>query len=297
MPVPSATKAKEPHKKKRNPRSRRAKSGASSAKKTPLAAKADRHDLYQRAVQAVDSEIDFVDDTFKELRGRRATLMREDFCGTANTSCEWVRRRPGNRAIGVDLDLPTLEWGRKHNLAKLKGDGADRVTLLNENVLSVQTEPVDIVLAMNFSYFIFEQRDIMRRYFASVRESLAEGGLFFLDCYGGYDSFRECQDKRPINKDFTYVWDQYSYDPITGHMVCYIHFHFRDGSKMNRAFHYEWRLWTLPEIRELLLEAGFQRATVYWEGTDDSGEGDGNFEPATHGEADAAWIAYVVAEK
>ena len=63
-------------------------------------------------------------------------------------------------------------------------------------------------------------------------------------------------------------------------MLCHIHFSFPDGSKIKKAFTYDWRLWTLPEIRELLLEAGFQRATVYWEGTnEETEEGDGEFTP------------------
>lgn len=67
---------------------------------------------------------------------------------------------------------------------------------------------------------------------------------------------------------------------------------------MRRAFSYDWRMWTLPEIREIMGEAGYSNATVYWEGTEEgTEEGDGNFEPAVEGEADPAWIAYVVAEK
>lgn len=263
-----------------------------------LAAKSDRHVLYQQAVQSVDSEIDFIDETFQDLRGRKPALIREDFCGTAHTSCEFVRRRPGNRAIGVDLCQDTLDWGVKHNLSRLKAGARDRVTLLRENVLTVRTEPVDAVLAMNFSYFTFKERDTMRAYFRHVRESLAPGGLFFLDMYGGSDAFKEMREKRDIDGKFTYVWDQARYDPISGSILCHIHFHFPDGSKIRRAFSYEWRMWTLPELREILAEAGFARSTVYWEGTEeDTGEGDGNFEPADHGEADLAWIAYIVAEK
>jgi hypothetical protein len=67
---------------------------------------------------------------------------------------------------------------------------------------------------------------------------------------------------------------------------------------MRRAFEYSWRMWTLPEIRELLAEAGFRRSTVYWEGTEeDTDEGDGEFTPNDTGEADLAWIAYIVAER
>ena len=80
-------------------------------------------------------------------------------------------------------------------------------------------------------------------------------------------------------------------------MLCHIHFKFPDGSRIRRAFSYAWRLWSLPEIREVLSEAGFTRSTVYWQGTnEESGEGNGVFEPTEQGEADASWIVYLVAE-
>ncbi len=263
------------------------------------AANADRHVLYQLAVQNVEAEIDFVDDTFKQLRGRRATRLREDFCGTGNTSCEWVRRRSANIAIGLDIDQDTLDWGMANNVAALPASARSRVHLLNRNVLEPgpDTDNMDAILAMNFSYWLFKDRATLRTYFQRVLESLAPGGIFFLDHYGGYESMREMTEKRDIDGKFTYVWDQHRYDPISGSMTCHIHFHFNDGSKMRKAFSYDWRLWTLPEIREILDEAGFRQSTVYWEGTDEDGEGDGEFTPAEVGEADAAFVCYIVAEK
>ena len=87
------------------------------------------------------------------------------------------------------------------------------------------------------------------------------------------------------------------FNPIDSSMNCHIHFAFPDGSRMERAFSYAWRLWTLPEIRELLLEAGFREVTVYWEGTDEaSGEGNGVYEPAVVGDADPGWVCYIVAQ-
>ncbi len=262
------------------------------------AATADRHILYGLAVQDVESEIDFIDETYRELRGRRAKRLREDFCGTANTACEWVRRRPGNLAFGVDLCTETLAWAEEHNLAHLTPAQRRRVTLLNRDVRDPgpKAQRMDAVLAMNFSYWIFNTRDAMRGYFESVRRSLAPGGIFFLDFYGGSDALKEMREKRDCG-GFTYVWDQSKYDPISGAMTCHIHFLFPDGSKMKRAFTYHWRLWTLPEMRELLLEAGFSRVTVYWEEADDDGEGTGEFHPADEGEADYAFICYIVAER
>jgi hypothetical protein len=55
-------------------------------KRNRLAAQADRHYLYQESVQDTEAEIDFVEETWMELRTRPAELLREDFCGTANTA-------------------------------------------------------------------------------------------------------------------------------------------------------------------------------------------------------------------
>ena len=66
-----------------------------------LADKADRHALYEQAVQCVEAEIDMVDASFETIRGYTAQTLREDFCGTAQTSVEWIQRRPDNIAIGV----------------------------------------------------------------------------------------------------------------------------------------------------------------------------------------------------
>ncbi len=265
-----------------------------------LADTADRHRLYELSVQCSEAEIDFVDDTFKKLRGRRARLLREDFCGTANVCCEWVRRRKFNRAIGVDLDGSVLDWGRTHQLAALKSSERKRITLLQENVLSVKTEPVEIISAMNFSYWLFKERKQLKRYFKRVYHQLADDGILFMDAYGGYDSYKEIEEEREIedgDSTFTYIWEQAKYEPISGNLICHIHFAFEDGSRLERAFSYDWRLWSLPEIRELLDEVGFRKVTVYWQGFDEDGEPDGEFVAVEEGEADAGWICYITAEK
>jgi SAM-dependent methyltransferase len=270
---------------------------AKKKKKATQADKADRHVLYQQSVQDVVSEIDFVQDAFLEYRGRRALVIREDFSGTANTACEWVRRADDHEAFAVDLDPEVLNWGRRNNVAALTIDQQQRIDLLEQDVRYWNEDPLDAVLAMNFSYYLFLTRDAMREYFVSVHDSLIDDGLFFLDGYGGYDAPREIVEPRDCG-DFTYIWEQASFNPIDGQMQCYIHFEFPDGSRLDRAFTYYWRLWTLPEIRELLTEAGFSKTWVYCEGTDEkSGEGNGEFTQTERTDADAGWICYIVAEK
>lgn len=261
-----------------------------------MAALADRHVLYQDSVQDAETEIDFVDETFEAIRGRKMRMLREDFSGTSQVCCEWVRRRPENKAIGVDLDPEVLQWGRDHNLSKITEEQRSRIQLLEDNVLTVSTDPVEAVLAMNFSYWCFKERATLLGYFARIHDVLMDDGVFFLDCFGGYESMQTLEEDTEYD-NFTYCWDQAEYNPINGDYVCHIHFEFPDGSKLKEAFTYEWRLWTMPEIRELLTEAGFRNVTTYWEGEDEDGDGDGNFEATDVGEADAGWVCYITAEK
>ena len=262
----------------------------------PMAEQYELHDLYEDAVQAVDAEIEFLDETFRALRGRDAISFREDFCGTASAACEWVRSSKQRYAIGVDNHAPTLDWGRKHRVAKLPETDRARVRLLEDDVRTVETEPVDIVGAFNFSYFMFKTRDELRNYFAKCRDALTDDGILFLDAFGGPEAI-EVQKEKTKYDNFTYIWDQAEFHPVTNHMICHIHFKFPDGSKIKKAFTYDWRMWTLPEIRELLLEAGFKSARVYWEGDDEDGEGNGEFTETDTGDPDLAWVSYIVAEK
>ena len=136
----------------------------------------------------------------------------------------------------------------------------------------------------------------MRGYFARVREGLNPDGLFFLDAFGGPDASDLTKETTRI-EGFTYIWEQAEFEPVTSRILCHIHFKFPDGSKIKRAFTYDWRLWTLPELRELLAEAGFGKTRVFWEGDDGTGSGNGEFTEHATGTADLAWIAYIVAEK
>lgn len=266
-----------------------------------LAELADRHLLYQQSVQDVESEIDFVEQTWSELRRRPARLLREDFCGTANTSCEWVRRDNEHQAVGVDLDQDVLEWGRLYNLAKLTAEQSQRIELMHENVLDARPGLADIILAMNFSYYLFLKRDDLREYFENALDGLESDGILFLDAYGGYEAPmvltepRDCEDTD--GQPFTYTWEQASFNPINSCMTCNIHFEFPDKSRINQAFSYYWRLWTLPEIEEILYEAGFSQVDIYWEGTnEEKNEGNGIYMPAKSGDADPGWVCYIVAQ-
>lgn len=256
---------------------------------------ADKHTLYQLAVQSPREDVDFLARVYRSLRGAEALHMREDFCGTALLCAAWVRGRNQRTAEGFDIARATLEWGRAHNFAPL-GERAQRIRLHAKDVRAPSARRPDVRCAQNFSYFIFKRRSELLDYFARARRDLAPRGAFVLDIYGGPDAMEEEEEEREIEAGFTYVWDQRRYVPATGDYEAHIHFRFRDGSQLQRAFSYDWRLWTLPEVKDVLHDAGFRHVDSYWEGTDEAGEGgNGIFRRSKRGENCPAWVTYLVA--
>ena len=253
----------------------------------------DRHKLYEIAVQSPDFNADFFDRVYRRLNGTKPRLLKEDFCGTALLSAEWVRKHKKNEAIGVDLDRETLRWGKKHNIAPL-GQDASRVTLLRTDVRDVTRPKVDVVAALNFSYFVFKTPKELRGYFKKAKSSLRKGGIFVLDMFGGWEAHMNLVD-RTRNKGFTYLWEQRGLNPITSEVTFHIHFQFHGGGSMQKAFTCDWRLWSIPEVRECLQDVGFEKVDVYWEGTDDDGDGNGVFRRVTKVENQPGWHTFIVA--
>lgn len=274
-------------------RNKRKKKAASATKPALTAKNADKYRLYEKSVQDPAFDIRFIRRVFKKESGRDPLTLREDFCGTGLFSALWVNGNRQRRAWGLDLDAKTLAYGQRTHLEPL-GDAAERAQLLQRDVLEGGPEPVDVAVAFNFSYCILQTRPTLLRYFQVAREGLHPDGAFFLDIHGGPEAQMETEERKNVD-GFTYVWDQQPMDAISGQAKRHIHFEFKDGSRLKRAFSYDWRVWTLPEIKDVLEEAGFQRVDVYWEGADENGEGNGIFRKVKRAQNEDSWIAYVVA--
>ncbi|HPF70787.1 MAG TPA: class I SAM-dependent methyltransferase, partial [Candidatus Krumholzibacteria bacterium] len=186
------------------------------------ARKADRHWLYEKSVQNPSAEVPFMQRVFRSEFGRLPASLREDFCGTALLSATWVKADRSHTALGVDLDGPTLAWGRRHNIEPL-GEAAARVTLVQDDVRAVRAPRCDILAATNFSWWGMKSRADLGAYFRNCRASLRSEGMLLLDCYGGPDAQVLQLEERDID-GFTYQWDQDGFNPITGETRCYIHF-------------------------------------------------------------------------
>jgi len=264
------------------------------------AANADKYELYQKAVQSADTDVDFLIETYTELNGRAPQHLREDFCGTALICCDWVCRDDEKTAEGYDLDPEPLEWGKQHNFSNVeKKQAEDRIQLYLEDARAPGRKAPDVRIAQNFSYWLFMKRAELLEYFRLAYESLAAGGIFVIDMYGGTEGTEELLEERKIEGGFTYVWDQDAYYPGTGEYFCNIHFKFRDGSELKNAFQYHWRVWGMAELKDLLADAGFDEVQSYFEGDDpdDPEEGNGEFAPDPRGENCESWIGYLVSRK
>ena len=275
---------------------------AKKAARPTLAQRADKHALYQTSVQSPGVDIEFFEAEFEKYRGRKPLRLREDFCGTALLSTEWCKTDPKRTALGVDLDAATLEWGRAHNLEPAGADVVRRVKLAQADVRETRFAKVDLTLAMNFSYCVFQTRDELQAYFTAAHAGLIRDGVLALEVYGGTESMSAMDEERPVRGGATYIWEQEKFSPIDHHTVCHISWRFRDDSVIERAFTYDWRLWTLPELRELLVAAGFKAVKFYFERVDGDEDdeyltGTGDFIEQTEIDNQEAWLAYVIALK
>ena len=273
-------------------------------RKRPRGLSRDPYALYEAAVQAADYDIGFMERAYRARRGRGFRLLREDFCATALLAAHWVVRRPQNRAWGVDLDPRPLAWCRHHRVPVLR-EAARRLVLMRRDVRTVTRPKVDVVAALNFSYWVFKRRPELLEYFHAVRRSLKPGGIFVANAFGGTEAMAALVEKRRIAATnavdgtpigpFTYLWEHASFNAIDHHIICHIHFRFPDGTKMKRAFTYDWRLWTLPEVQEAMLEAGFKATQVYVEGWDEGkNKADGVYRLRKRFPNQEGWLAYCV---
>ena len=254
----------------------------------------DRHALYELAVQAPDQDAQLLASWFRRKAGRPLAVLREDFCGTAAISCAFVRggrgaEREQRRAIAVDHDADLIARA-KHNVDELPDAMQPRVQLVCADVRKARAEKADLVVALNFSYCVFHERRDLLAYLKSCHRSLRSGGAVVLDVFGGGLAHRPFAE-RFDHGAFAHEWEQRSFDPATHRVDCRIHFDTPHG-RIDSAFVYDWRMWTVPELVDLLREAGYSSTSVLWQDPKT-----GTFRERAKGPADPHWLAYVTGQR
>lgn len=250
--------------------------------------------LYESAVQSSAWQMRYLPLFHKKFTGKTPTSMREDFCGTGRIACDWVKKSPNHRALGLDLDASTLDYAERVNRAALTEPQRERVSFVRQDVLVPTREKFDVIGAHNFSFFIFHERAELLRYAKAAFRSLKPRGTFFLEMAGGPEFVTPGSASEPIDVPgigkVKYTWEQHPYDPVTKLSDYSIHFKLPNGRVLADAFTYHWRLWEIREVREILLEAGFRDTAVLWPTDETMNE----YVEVEHGDDCEVWLAYVV---
>ncbi|MCI5073084.1 class I SAM-dependent methyltransferase [bacterium] len=261
-----------------------------------------KYELYEASVQDPQAEVDFWQQASQELIGKPARSMREDFCATFWNAATWVKQHKDNTAIAVDISKDVLDYGKKKHFDTLSSTEQSRLRIVQNDVMKVNDPKVDMVTVSNFSIFFFKERLKLLAYLKQALGVLNDKGFICVDVLGGTqsedDDYEERTFKVPRSKEeITYIWEQEEYNPISRETRYSIHYKFKNKKKLKRAFTYDWRMWSIPELKDLMLEAGFKDVVVYWEEDDEDGEGSGVYSQHEDAENCASWIAYVIGIK
>ncbi|KAM3333894.1 hypothetical protein ACQJBY_028765 [Aegilops geniculata] len=121
----------------------------------------------------------------------------------------------------------------------------------------------DIICAFNYSCCCLHKRKDLVLYFRHAFNALSKrGGIFVMDVYGGTSSECKLRLQRRF-PSFTYFWEQEEFDILTRETRISLHFQVGKKQMIRHAFTYHWRLWSIPEIKDCLEEAGFKSIHVW----------------------------------
>lgn len=246
-----------------------------------------RHDLYEICVQSPAHLVPLL----RAIPETPPRVLGEDFSGTAALSIAWAEHAAEHSAVAADLDAEALAHHPDH----------PRVKKVCADVMDVR-DPCDVLFVGNFSIGYWHTRADLLRYLRHAHARLARsasprspsdlrsaplpsaipaaGGVFVCDTYGGESAFVRGAVHRDHwltgehvlqghrGKRVRYTWEQRDADPLTGMVTDVLHFRVIDvdqtiTEEFDDAFVYRWRLWSVPELRDAMLEAGFARTEVF----------------------------------
>ncbi len=260
-----------------------------------LAESADKHRLYELSVQSPHVDVELLQQIYRQARGKKARRLREDFCGSAATLRAWLEQGPRYTGEGCDIDSATLRWAQENHFPSAAGRNSRRRRAMLRLADARESSAIapDIRCAFNFSYWIFRERETLLAYFRGARDDLAAGGVLALDVHGGGEAFSE-QEQITDCGDFDLICHQTGLCPVDNSADLALHFRFPDGSQLRGAFEYRWRIWSMPEIIDLLREAGFADIRVFWCIEE---KRQTRYELTRLGYNDPAWVACLAALK
>ncbi|MCC7145737.1 MAG: class I SAM-dependent methyltransferase [Phycisphaeraceae bacterium] len=269
--------------------------GGAAYGRTPRHPRHPRHPRNSRGLNRGKVRKDFPGG--KNFRG--GLLLREDYAGTCAVAAAWVGSHPNRQAVAVDWDQRVLKWAWREAQNEIGPRAEEDLHLVCADVRTFRGPRIDVVAAGNFSVFFHHDGRALRKYFKNLRASLRPGGVAVVDAFGGPGAMRVMRQTQPMRlpdgKRGRYVWEQKSFDAVTGRVDCRIHFELPGGKILRNAFVYDWRLWTLPELTEAMIDAGFAKAEVWSDRYDPKrSQSDGIYQPMSRMPAREDWVACVV---
>jgi len=228
----------------------------------------NKHFLYQKTVQNPKREVEFFRKIYRMIFKTIPTKFREDFCGTALLSCEWVKNNVCNTAVGIDIDELTIKWGIENNIHNLSS-GSERIRLIAQNVLEEFKEKTkfDIICSMNYSHFMLHKRKDLVKYFTNIKRNL-ERGLFICDFFGGNHLFYNHTHK---NQTANYKCRIGQMNIINNQSITSLNF--KNGENhYETLFEYCFRVYSLIELKEALEDAGFNKFKIFLKDVSDDDE-------------------------
>ncbi len=227
-----------------------------------MADEADVFSLYTAAVQDPEATVKRCSSIYEQKFGCRPSIIREDFCGTAANCVAWARADPEARLVGVDIDDRPLQWCQTHVLSQCLDKEATQIALIHSDVLTPTLPAANLILALNGSFCAIKSRSRLSAYFSRCLRALSSCGMLILELYTGPEAqmigldFIHCAE-------FTAIWEQATFNAVTNATTTHLHFSFPDSSCINRAFSYDWRLWSPAELLDGINDAGFAGGAAF----------------------------------
>ena len=184
-------------------------------------------------------------------------------CGTGTVS--FLLAASGIDVVGVDISPKMIKAAR----AKQRKSGVGNV----EFIIADASEMLPIRPSVDCAICLFDSlnnildRDNLADAFRSVRESLADGGVFIFDLNTAY-AFRQGmfnQRSSPLDEPLTYIWRSKFDEP---RQLCTINMEFKilaHGDEPERRFteRHVQRAYSRVEVEDMLADAGFDDVTPY----------------------------------
>lgn len=229
----------------------------------------EKYNLYKLSVYNPGKiDIEGIKKLFIDLKTRNPSTFREDFCGVFDLSMEWVNSSVYHKATAIDLDNEPTEWSKgEHKYKQMSSNRQNRLTIINDDCRHVDIAPdsIDIAFAGNWSQQILKTRNDMIAYCKNVYDSLSEDGILMIDGITAlgfpYEGEAESRVYKYNGCYYKYIFEQDPVDPFTHLGQCKIHF-IKDN-KIATPFHYPWRSWMLPEMTDILKDAGFKAVRMF----------------------------------